>query len=149
MILLLKSQKNDFLSGGKMKKKILAISAVLLFVMSSVAIGGEWVYRKNGIMAGSLADLILADYLIMERQRQTQGSNNLAEGIQSLNQGMQTWIDSMQKRRQERGMQIIAKMIQYDNISMAELFQVIIDHDLDPQTTIQVLKPFLATKNVY
>jgi hypothetical protein len=42
MLLRLKSQKSDFLSAKKMKKKIVAISAALLFVISSVAIERDY-----------------------------------------------------------------------------------------------------------
>jgi glucokinase len=111
-----------------MKKKILAISAVLLFVMSSVAIGGD------------------RDYDVFIHKGYDAYSNR---GFKSLDQGIQTWIDKIKEKRQKEGMQAIAKMLQHDDISMAELFQVIIDHDLDPQTTMQVLKPFLATKKVH
>ena len=97
-----------------MKKKIVAISAVLLFVISSVAIGGEWVYRENGTMMDSLAPLVTD-----ARQRDT---GALAGGIQSLNQGMESWLDSMKEKQQKEGMQAIAKMLQHDDISMAELF---------------------------
>jgi len=79
-------------------------------------------------------------------ENQSQGSNDLAGGIQSLNQGMQTWIDSMQKKRQERTHQAILGLVQQKDIPWDEVNRLLADVDIDPVAIMQSIEPVLANQ---
>jgi hypothetical protein len=79
-------------------------------------------------------------------ENQSRGSKDLVEGIQSLNQGMQTWIDSIQKKRQERTHQAILGLVQQKDIPWDEVNRLLADVDIDPVAIMQSIEPVLANQ---